>query len=177
MLCTRSNLTGERPLDNFDHKVNYDSSEPAVTLNPFGKGKAIYINGDVGEGFIHNPYPPLKRFIAHLVRRTKPPLDVEAPRAIEVTAALRSSKELMVHLLNNPMPILPFGTRNEDFTTHFYLEEVNPIYNIRIHFNDFKIKRARLPLQSRVLDLATQSMTVLVPEVKLHEVVLLELSV
>jgi hypothetical protein len=176
VLCTRSSLTGERPLDNFDHRVNYDSSEAAVTLNRFGKGKVIYINGDVGEGFIHNPYPPLKRFIAHLVRRTKPPLDVEAPKAIEVTAALRSSKELMVHLLNNPMPTLPFGTRNEDITTHFYLEEVNPIYNVRIQFNDFKIKRARLPLQSRVLDLSTYPMTVLVPEVKLHEVVLLELS-
>lgn len=176
VLCTRSNLKGERPLDSFDPKVNYDSSEPAVTINRFGKGKVIYITGDVGEGYIHNPYPRLKRFVEHLVKRTKPPLEVEAPKAIEVTAALRGSKELIVHLLNNPAPLIPFATPKEDIPTHFYLEEVNPIYNIRIKLNDFKIKSARLPLQSRTLEVSTHPVGVLVPEVKLHEVVVLELA-
>jgi hypothetical protein len=176
VLCTRSNLKGEKPLDNFDPKVNYGSSEPAVTISHFGKGRAIYINGDVGAGYIHNPYPPLKRFVEHLVKLTKPPLEVVAPRVIEVTAARRSPKELMIHLLNNPTPLIPFTTSKKDGTTYFYLEEVNPIYNIEIKFNDFKIKRAEMPLQGLRLELSGEPDTVVVPEVKLHEVVLLELS-
>src|SRR5438034_2249883 len=123
VLCTRSNLKGERPLDGFDPKVNYDSAEPAITLCRFGKGEAIYISGDVGEGYHHNPYPVLKRFVAHLVGRTPPPIEVEAPRVIEVTAALRSPKELMIHLLNNPTPVIPASTPRDDITDYFYLEE------------------------------------------------------
>ncbi|MBM3801135.1 MAG: hypothetical protein FJW26_02360 [Acidimicrobiia bacterium] len=176
VICTRSNLTGKSPLDKFDSRKNYDSSEPAVTLNRFGKGKAIYINGDVGAAFIHNPYPPLKRLVAQLVRRTKPPIEIEAPRAIEVTAALRGPREMVIHLVNNPAPSLPFGTRSQDVTTHFYLEEVNPIYNVRIKLNDFKLRGASLPLQARALPIAHHPVGVLVPEVKLHEVVLLELE-
>ena len=176
VLCTRSNLKGEKPLDGFDPKVNYDSAEPAITLCRFGKGEAIYISGDVGEGYHHNPYPVLKRFVAHLVGRTPPPIEVEAPRVIEVTAALRSPKELMIHLLNNPTPVIPASTPRDDITDYFYLEEVNPIRNVRIKLNDFKVKRGLLPLQGLSLEVIGDPPQVVVPEVKLHEVVTLELE-
>jgi hypothetical protein len=176
VLCTRSNLKGERPLDNFDPKVNYDSAEPAVTLCRFGKGKAIYISGGVGEGYHHNPYPMLKRFVARLVGRTQTPIEVEAPRVIEVTAALRGPKELMIHLLNNLTPVIPASTPKEDITNYFYLEEVNPIRNVRIKLNTFKVKRARLPLQGLSLAVAGDPPRLVVPEIKLHQVVVLELE-
>jgi hypothetical protein len=176
VLCSRSNLKGERPLDNFDSKVNYDSGEPAITLCRFGKGKAIYISGDVGEGYQHNPYPVLKRFVARLVGRTPAPIEVEAPKVIEVTAALRGPKELMIHLLNNPTPVIPASTPRDDITDYFYLEEVNPIRNIRIKLNNFKVKRALLPLQGLSLEVAGDPPQLVVPEVKLHEVVLVNLE-
>jgi hypothetical protein len=176
VLCTRSSLTGERPLDHFDPKANYDSSEPAVTINRFGKGRAIYVSGDVGAAYLHNPYPPLKRFVEHLVRKTRPPLELEAPRAIEMTALQRGSKEVLVHLLNNPAPPLPFGSGAADVQTHFYLEEVNPVRNVRIKVNDFKLRSATLPLQSRTLPITHHPVGVLIPEVRLHEVVVFELD-
>jgi hypothetical protein len=176
VLCTRSSLKGERPLDNFDAKINFDSLEPTVTLNHFGRGRAIYISGDVGGGYIHNPYPPLKRFVSHLVSRTRPPIEVEAPKVIEVTAALRNPRQLVIHLLNNPTPLIPFSTPDEDTKTHFYLEEVNPIRDIRIRLNNFEAKRALLPLQGLSLEVAGDPPQFVVPEVKLHEVVVLELS-
>ena len=176
VLCSRSNLKGERPLDNFDSKVNYDSAEPAITLCRIGKGKVIYISGDVGEGYQYNPYPVLKRFVARLVGRTPAPIEVEAPKVIEVTAALRGPQELMIHLLNNPTPVIPESTPRDDITDYFYLEEVNPIRNIRIKFNDFKVKRALLPLQGLSLEVTGDPPQLVVPEVKLHEVVLLELE-
>lgn len=176
VLCTRSNLQGKSPLNNFDLKGNYDSGEPTVMVHRFGKGECVYISGDVGGGYIRNPYPPLKRFVSHLVRRAKPPIEIEAPKVIEVTAALRTPKELMIHLLNNPNALLPFSTSSENLSTYFYLEEVNPIRHIKIRFNTFKPKRATMPSQGLQLDLIEDSTAVVVPEVKLHEVVLVELE-
>src|SRR2546423_278808 len=122
------------------------------------------------------PCPPLKRFVSHLVSRTRPPIEVEAPKVIEVTAALRNPRQLVIHLLNNPTPLIPFSTPDEDTKTHFYLEEVNPIRDIRIRLNNFEAKRALLPLQGLRLEVAGHPPQFVVPEVKLHEVVVLELS-
>ena len=65
----------------------------------------------------------------------------------------------MVHLVNNPTPLLPWEIRdNEDaddqrnhMTRFFALQEVNPIHDIKISFNDFKVQSARLPLQEQSL--------------------------
>jgi len=111
-----------------------------------------------------------------LVDRTPPPLAVEAPKVIEVTAAARSSNELMVHLLNNPTPPTPFDTALPDMTTYFYPEEVNPIHDIRLTFNDFRVHSATLPLSGASLDVSGDPATVVVPKVELHEVVIVRLA-
>lgn len=176
VLCTRISLEGSRPLDAFDLKAPHDSGEPTVTVNAFGKGRAIYVSGDVGHSYLANPYPPLRRFIARLVRLTPPPIEVDAPRAIEVTAAMRPSGELMIHLLNNPTPQTPFDTSLGDIKTYFYLEEVNPIRDIRITFHDFRPMSATMPLSGLSLEPRGTPAVVVVPEVKLHEVVIVELA-
>ena len=188
VLCTRSILKaeppwksgrpwGREPLDDFDPKKNYDSSDPTVTLHSYGKGQAIYITGDVGTAYMNNPYPPLKRFVDYLVKKMRSPIEIKAPEAIEVTAAHRSSRELMIHLVNNPTPLLPWRTGdNQDMTTFFALKEVNPIYNISIRFNDFKVKSARLPLQDSFLEVTGDPAEVVIPKVDLHEVLLVEVS-
>jgi hypothetical protein len=50
VLCTKSSLSWKDgpPLQDFYAGMEYDSGEPAVTVNRYGKGKAIYICGDVG---------------------------------------------------------------------------------------------------------------------------------
>ena len=180
VLCTRSCLEEKRPLNDFDPRMDYDSSEPAITVHRFGKGKAIYICGDVGGAYMNNPYPPLKRLIADLVKRTLPPIEFEMPEAIEVTAAHRGANEVMIHLLNNPTPLLPWRIANrekhdEEMTTFLALREVNPIHNIRVRFNDFAVKSARLPLQETDLEVSgNAAATVVVPAVSLHEVLLVE---
>ena len=129
---------------------------------------------------MNNPYPPLKRLIADLVKRTLPPIEFEMPEAIEVTAAHRGANEVMIHLLNNPTPLLPWRIANcekhdEEMTTFLALREVNPIHNIRVWFNDFAVKSARLPLQETDLEVSgNTAATVVVPTVSLHEVLLVE---
>ena len=179
VLCTRSCLEDERPLNDFDPRMDYDSSEPAITMHGFGKGRAIYICGDVGGAYMNNPYPPLKRLVANLVKRRPPPIEFEMPEAIEVTAAHRGANEVMIHLLNNPTPLLPWRIANrekhdEEMTTFLALREVNPIHNIRVRFNDFAVKSAWLPLQGTDLEVSGNAATVVVPVVSLHEVLLVE---
>ena len=159
--------------------MDYDSSEPAITMHRFGKGKAIYICGDIGGAYMNNPYPPLKLLITDLVKRTPSPIEFEMPEAIEVTAAHRGTNELMIHLLNNPTPLLPWRIANREkhdaeMTTFLSLREVNPIHNIRVQFNDFVVKTARLPLQEMTLEVSENAATVVVPAVNLHEVLLVE---
>ena len=176
VLCTRSNLGTDLPLGSFNANSEYDSGEPAVTANRVGEGQVIYINSDVGDGFMHNPYPLLQRFVSLLVKRAKAPVEVTAPEAIEVTAALRGPKELMVHLLNDPTPLVPMymTEKHEGMNTHLFLRELNPIYDVEVRFNGFEIESARLPLSG--LDLEVRGSVVVVPKIELHEVVLAQLS-
>ena len=121
VLCTRSSLTWENgpPLQDFHSGMEYDSSEPAVTVNDYGKGRAIYICGDVGSGYDLNPLPQLKRFVASLLETTTAPIELDGPR-VELSATWRGEKELSVHLLNNPLPLLPWSIAAGYARSYFY---------------------------------------------------------
>lgn len=177
VLCERSSLQQVGPLETFDVGKDHRTGQPAVTARPYGRGEAIYLAADVGGAYLSSPYPPLRRFVASLVRRKPPPLEVVAPEAIEFTAAMRPSGELMVHLLNNPTPVLPWEVANADFVSTFLAcAEVNPIRDVQISVNDFKVKAARLPLQRRDLAVTADPAVITVPRIDLHEVVLLTLG-
>ena len=181
MLCTRSNTEDPVALGSLNADSEHDSTHPVVTSNAFGEGRAIYIAGDVGRAYMNSPYPPLRRFVAALAARSQPPLEVEAPEQIEMTAALRSSGELMIHLLNNPTPLLPWHVDERDDydqlqTTYHALYEINPIYDMRIQLNNYRAKSARLPLQNVELQVSGDPPEIIVPQVDVHEVVLVELG-
>ena len=181
ILCTRSTIEETRALNTFSAETEHDSGQPAITSNSFGKGQAIYIAGDVGGAYMNSPYPPLRRLTAELVGRSKSPLAVDAPEQIEMTAALRPSGELMIHLVNNPTPLLPWKVKDRNeydelHTTYHALYEINPIRDVRITLNGYKVRSARLPLQNRELDLSGNPAIITVPQVDLHEVVLVELG-
>ena len=170
VLCTRSSLQGE-VLPEFNPKMEYDTGEPTVTVNRFGRGSACYISGDVGRAYVEVPYPPLMRFLASLIGRTPPPIQVEAPAAIEVTAAIRPSGELMIHLLNNPSPPFPPQIDGDEIYRYYFTQEIVPVHDIRIRLHGFKGRRAWLPLQESDLALAGTPQEIVVPRVELHEVV------
>ena len=180
VLCTRSGMDPRR-LGNFHPSMDYEGSEPAVTVHPYGRGRAVYIAGDVGGAYMNSPYPPLRRFVACLAGSAGTPLAVEAPEVIEMTAAFRPSGELMIHLLNNPVPLLPWRVADrdqyDDLQATFHAPfEVNPIHEVRIRFNDLSPVSARLPLQGADLPISGTPATITVPKVDLHEVVLVELD-
>ncbi len=178
VLCTRSSLNWEEgpPLQNFYTGMEFDSGEPAVTVNNYGKGKAIYICGDVGSGYDLNPLPQLKRFVASLLETTAAPIEVDGPRVIELSATWRGEKEVSVHLLNNPLPMLPWSISAANHRSYFYLEEVAPVHNVMLRFNGFTVKKATAPLTKQKLKVENNGSTVTVPVVGPHELVSLSLA-
>ena len=183
-LCTRSTLTAhgddlQDGLSAYQPGGGHDTGEPAVVLNEYGKGRTIYIAGDVGGAFMNSPYPPLMRFVAGLVKRTPPPVEIDGPQALEVTAVRRPSGELMVHLVNNPTPLIPWRIADDDDLDRLGPDmgsfnavlELVPLRDIRVRFNGPEVSSVRMPLQG--LDLAVEDGAVVVPEVKLHEVLLI----
>ena len=181
ILCTRSTIKEPKALNTFSTDTEHNSGQPAITLNSFGKGQAIYVAGDVGGAYMNSPYPPLRRLTAELVGHSQSPLVVEAPEQIEMTAALRASGELMIHLVNNPTPLLPWQVKDrkkydELHTTYHALYEINPIRDVRIALNGYRVRSARLPLQNQKLDITVDPAKVTVPQVDFHEVVLVELG-
>lgn len=175
VLCTRSSLQGD-VLPEFNPKMEYDSGEPTVTVNRFGKGAAYYLTGDIGRAYVHVPYPPLMHLLGNLVGRTPAPIQVEAPQAIEVTAAIRPSGELMIHLLNNPSPPFPPQIEGKDIYRYLFTQEIVPVHDIGIVLGGFEARAASLPLQDLSLEITKAPQEIVVPKVELHEVVLVELA-
>ena len=182
--CTRSSMSAHKDdlqdgLRTYRPGGEHDTGDPAVVVNEYGKGRVIYIAGDVGGAFMNSPYPPLMRFVVSLVKQTPPPVEIEAPEALEVTAARRPSGELMVHLVNNPTPLIPWRIADDedmdrlgpDMGSFNAVLELVPLRDIRVRFN-LEVKSVRLPLQG--INLELKEGAVVVPEVKLHEVLLVE---
>jgi hypothetical protein len=166
---TRGPLSGE-----FFDRPDLDSGRPALTRNRFGKGTAIYICGDLGQGFYRSPLPQLRQLLALLARTTRPAIEVEAPQMIDLTACRRNPGQLMVHLLNNPLPMVPWDTSRG--SPYFCIDEILPARDVVIRLNEFKAGSVSLPLHNRSLEPGADGKQIVVPEVGLHEIVLVDLA-
>ena len=175
VICESSSPEKVGSLHSFHPSESDRTGAPSVTRNRFGKGQAIYIGGDVGGAYLNSPYPPLKRFVASLVNGTEPPLTVKAPEAIEMVAARRGPGELVVHLLNNPTPVLPWDVATTDLTGIYLANaELTPIRDVQIQLNQIAGKSARLPLRDQDLEITGDPPVINVPQIDLHEVVLIQ---
>ena len=175
VICDSSSPEKVGSLQSYGPSEDDRTGVPAVTRNRFGEGQAIYIGGDVGGAYLSSPYPPLKRFVASLLNSTEPPLKVMAPEAIEMVAARRRPGELMVHLLNNPTPVLPWDVATTELTGIYLANtELTPIRDVQIQFNRIAVKSARLPLHDQELEITGDPPAICVPLIDLHEVVLIQ---
>ena len=178
ILCTKCGLHVARPIDHYREDFEFGSGEPAITNNRYGNGSAIYITGDIGLAYSLTPYPPLRRLVAQLVKRTPSPIEIEAPGVIEVSAAIRPSGELMIHLVNSPVPFIGHSMSPDfhDMATRFFLnpQDLIPIHDVKVTFNQVTARSARLPLRDEELPIAGSPPSVTVPRVDCHEVVLVD---
>jgi hypothetical protein len=136
----------------------YDSDVPAVVRNRVGRGAVYYFAADVAAGYSNHGLPRVAQLVASLERRAaRPPLELDAPNALEVTAFWRGPKRMDVHLVN---------------CTALSLKQMAPLADVGITVNQGTVRRATLPLSGTVLDVEDNRLTV--PVVRYGEVLALE---
>lgn len=96
-------VTFMKPLAGSYAGIPEPSDAPALVVHGYGKGKAIYCGGDLGNALITYHFVEWSRLIENVLRDIAPsPVVMEnAPRSVEVV--LRSQREgqrLLLHLIN-----------------------------------------------------------------------------
>ena len=104
-----------------------DTGYPAVTLNRFGHGNAVYISGSIFRSYWKKNRPQTKYLIRNLVDlvTTDKLLEVEASASVEVSL-FRQDSRLVLHLL--------FGHINRIFDGPRWavMEKIPPIYDVAV---------------------------------------------
>lgn len=80
-----------------------DSGFPAVTLNRYGKGIAVYVAAPVFADYWDTNFPDLRRLIKNMLRLAaggRLPLELDGPSQVEATVR-QSGGRTLVHLVNN----------------------------------------------------------------------------
>ena len=144
---------------------------PAITLNNVGRGKVIYISGDIFSAYIKKNQWNLKRIVKNLVNLIVPEklVELDAPDVIEVVLA-RKENLILVHLINHSgeRPI----DRNNALT-----EEVIPIYNVKVKVQCRSYpKCVKLLPENISLPWKVQDSMILinVPKIEIHSCVVIE---
>ena len=138
----------------------YDSSEPGIVRNRYGRGVSIYLTAAIGKGYHRKRHPRAARLLAALEQSSAtPPLEFQAPAVLETTAFRRGPKEQVVHLVN---------------ATALSLGTMAPLADISITMNAGSLKRATSPITGTRFKVKDNRVTV--PVVRYGEVVVLELE-
>ena len=138
----------------------YDSDVPAIVRRRIGKGTAYYVGAELGQGYIGHRLPQVARLLAALERNSAtPPLEFDAPLALETTAFRRGPKRIIVHLVN---------------CTAFSFRKMAPLANIGITVNEGTLKRATSPITGTKFPVKGNRVTV--PAVGYGDVIVLDLK-
>ncbi len=73
----------------------------AVCQRDLGKGKAIFIANDIGDGYAQNSSRRTRRIVESLLKHIERPFETDAPVNVQVTL-WRQGRNLVLHLLNKP---------------------------------------------------------------------------
>ena len=142
-------------------RTHPESGEPVITLRLHGKGEAVYIAPELGTGYTRWPHMATRKILSRLVRRRPLPYEVDAPTVVISNAfIMENPKRLLVHLLNLPPAsnrVVRPGWPGEELCSpgaRGVLDEILPIFDIRVGVRLFPVRSARLPLSDEPLEIA-----------------------
>ena len=100
-MCTFINPLDENPFPGGIPPPGEPSGYPAITINQFGKGKAIYIATDLFREYWVRDTPDLRKLAAKCIDLVTPQkvIEIEAPPSVEVSLFQQRNNKI-VHLLN-----------------------------------------------------------------------------
>jgi hypothetical protein len=152
--------------------VGKPTGYPAITLNQFGKGQAVYISGDIfGAYTICNQWN-LKNLFKDVIDLvlTDRLFEIDAPDVVEAVLT-RQGRKMLVHLVNHN------GERSFNNTIAF-TEDVVPIHDIGVTLKlDSAPRTIRLMPENRKLawrKLSGGRVSFRVPRLELYSIVVIE---
>jgi len=150
--------------------IGENSGYPAVTLNKFGKGKAIFISGSIFYAYWAKNNPHVKYLIKNLVNLVIPEkiLEVEGPASLEVSL-FQKGKRKIIHLVNSHIEKNVGGPS--------FAEEIPLLYGIRVKLKvEGKLKRIAQQPENKELEYEKKDSYVYftVPKIDIHTMVIVE---
>jgi len=127
------------------------AASPAIVARTVGRGRVMYFAAGVDAGLWSYAYPYERILFSRAIEWAAggpPPIQVTAPRCVEVTFKERpaegtDSRQLVIHFLNNVQTTAGHGLPGTDVPLR---EESIPIHGIRVTFRD----RASVPRRFHV---------------------------
>jgi len=144
-----------------------NSNYPCITLNKYGKGRVIFIAGEIFKTYWEKNDPYLKYLIRNLVNLvTKEKLlEVEAPPCIEVSLFQKENKKVL-HLVNSHTEKALSGV--------CFAEDIPPIYEIEVRLEvEKKPKGIIQQPEKKEIEFTYKEgyIEFKVPDVKIHTVI------
>jgi len=147
------------------------SGHPAITLNRYGGGRAVFLSNDIFEAVMKYPQWNLNNMFRNLLNMIIPekPVEVDAPSVVEVVLTKKDGSR-QVHLVNHFREKSARGTNRIS-------EHVLPVYNIGVRVKTNKTPGSvTLMPENQPLDFVFANGTVsfTVPYLHIYSIVLIE---
>ncbi|MFC2123591.1 beta-galactosidase trimerization domain-containing protein [Bacteroidota bacterium] len=147
------------------------TGSPAITINEYGKGKAIFLGNDIFQAYSKRPQWNLKNMFRNLLNMTIEDklIEMDAPSSVEVILAEKGSTK-QVHLVNHYREKSSWERIN-------IAEHVLPIYDIGV-----KVKTERKPGSVKLMPEGTaldfkfenEQVSFTVPKLHIYSIVCIE---
>jgi hypothetical protein len=152
--------------------IGKNTGYPSLTVNQFGKGKAMYLSGDIFTSYTVRNNWNLKNMFKNMVNMVNPDIliSIDAPDVVEVVLKKQKNRTL-VHLINHN------GERSLNNTIE-YTEDIIPVFNIGV-----KVKLNKLPASVKLMPenqiltwnkAANNSISITVPKLDIYSIVVIE---
>lgn len=164
------------------------TDRPAILVNQFGRGRAIYFSAQVGAMFATSSYWEARTLIANSVRwaaTSAAPVEVDAPVCIELTTWDQADRNRrVIHLVNVQSDITrTVSLKGEVGGSHrenlHVIHEILPIFDLVLRFQVPAGKEiSRVTMQPENVPLVIQTENdwkkVIVPKVHVHEAIVVD---
>ena len=130
------------------HGRDEATDHPVMVTRRFGKGRVVYFPGRMGSSYGIHGHPVVHRMLLNALGRVaawRNPVEVKAPKCVEVTAFNQTAQQrLVVHLVNyQSIPYRAHLNNNMPFGGTPPVEEILPVFDLQVRVDASRFGKLR----------------------------------